>query len=69
MQWAFGLATNVSVKFISVSNVSVPSGDEFAEYLIDTATYMLGLDSPPPVMSASYGIDEENVSEKLAQYV
>ncbi|KZT71785.1 hypothetical protein DAEQUDRAFT_755611 [Daedalea quercina L-15889] len=67
MQWTIGLATNVTVKFISVSNVTIPDGDEFAEYLIDTATYMLGLDSPPTVMPTSYGVNEESVSEKLAQ--
>ena len=69
MQYTIGLATNVSVKFISVSNVTVPGGDEFAGYLLDTATYMLGLENPPPVMSTSYGADEEMVSPKLAQYV
>lgn len=69
MQYTVGLATNVTVKFISVSNVSVPPEDEFASYLLDTATYMLDLDSPPPVMSTSYGCDEERVSQKLAKYV
>lgn len=69
MQYTVGLATNVTVKFISVSNVTIPTEDEFASYLLDTATYMLGLDRPPPVMSTSYGCDEENVSQKLAQYV
>ena len=54
MQYTIGLATNVSVKFISVSNVTVPGGDEFAGYLLDTATYMLGLESPPPVMSTRW---------------
>ncbi|EPT04644.1 hypothetical protein FOMPIDRAFT_38232 [Fomitopsis schrenkii] len=67
MQYTVGLATNVTVKFISVSNVTIPTEDEFASYLLDTATYMLGLDRPPPVMSTSYGCDEENVSQKLAQ--
>ncbi|KAI0725251.1 family S53 protease [Fomitopsis betulina] len=67
VQYTIGLATNVTVKFISVSNVSVPPEDEFASYLLDTATYMLDLDSPPPVMSTSYGCDEERVSQKLAK--
>ena len=69
MQYTIGLATNVTVKFISVSNVTIPTGDEFAGYLLDTATYMLSLENPPPVMSTSYGADEEMVSPRLAQYV
>ncbi|KAH9913299.1 peptidase S8/S53 domain-containing protein [Fomitopsis serialis] len=67
MQWTLGVATNVSVRFISVSNVTVPTEDEFAGWLLDTAHYMLGLDDPPQVMSTSYGVNEEMVSEKLAQ--
>ncbi|TFY50871.1 hypothetical protein EVJ58_g10853 [Rhodofomes roseus] len=66
MQWTIGLATNVTVRLISVSNISIPTGDEFAESLIDTASYMLDLDDPPQVMSTSYGVNESQVSEKLA---
>lgn len=69
IQYTIGLATNVPVTFISVGEdvASNPNGDdEFAEALLDTALYVLGLESPPQVMTTSYGDDEEYISKLYA---
>ncbi|OSX61672.1 hypothetical protein POSPLADRAFT_1143941 [Postia placenta MAD-698-R-SB12] len=59
VQWTVGLATDVPVTFISV-------GGDFLDALLDTANFLLGEDSPPQVVSTSYGDDESAVSQKLA---
>lgn len=58
-QYTVGLATDVPVTFISV-------GGDFLDALLDTANYVIGEDSPPQVLSTSYGDNENDVSQKLA---
>lgn len=69
MQYTIGLATQVPVTFISAGDVGFPSHDEFTDWLLDTAHYMLALPSPPQVMTTSYGDNEENISGALAECV
>ena len=68
-QYTIGLATNVPVTFISVGEdvANTTNGDdEFAEVLLDTALYMLGLPNPPQVMTTSYGDEEQYISKLYA---
>ena len=69
MQYTIGLATNVSVAYVSAGDVGFPSHDEFTDWLLDTAHYMLSLPSPPQVMTTSYGDNEENIPDALSEYV
>lgn len=55
-----GIATNVPTVFLTTG------GADFDSALLDTANYLLSLDSPPTVVSTSYGDNEGAVSEKLA---
>ncbi|KZT71791.1 family S53 protease-like protein [Daedalea quercina L-15889] len=64
IQYTVGLATDVPVTFISVGGSS--DDTDFTDELLDTALYMIGLGSPPQVMTTSYGVDEYLISEKLA---
>ncbi|TFY65282.1 hypothetical protein EVJ58_g2063 [Rhodofomes roseus] len=64
IQYTVGLATDAPVTFISVGGGSDVT--DFTDALLDTAIYMIGLEDPPQVMTTSYGIDENTVSEKLA---
>ncbi|KAH9839200.1 family S53 protease [Rhodofomes roseus] len=66
VQYTMGIATDVPVTFITAGNDDNPTSDKFAEVILDTATYILGLPSPPQVITTSYGDDEDNVSEKLS---
>lgn len=69
VQYTIGLATGVPVTFISVGNITYLTDEDFADQLIDTALYLLGLPSPPQVVTTSYGDDEDLISQKLAMYV
>ncbi|CCL99219.1 uncharacterized protein FIBRA_01234 [Fibroporia radiculosa] len=59
-QYTVGLATDVPITFISVG------GFDFPEALLNTAIFLLAQQSPPQVISDSYGYDENLVSQKLA---
>ncbi|KAH9913289.1 peptidase S8/S53 domain-containing protein [Fomitopsis serialis] len=65
IQYTVGLATDVPVAFGTVGG-EVLDGDDFANVLIDTASYMLNLSSPPQVMTTSYGLNEDVISTSLA---
>ncbi|KAF9816777.1 hypothetical protein IEO21_03857 [Rhodonia placenta] len=64
IQYTLGLATGVPTTFISVGGNW--STDGFLGSLLDTANYLLSQDSPPQVVSTSYGLDEKLVSQKFA---
>lgn len=63
IQYTVGLATNIPVTFISV-------GDDYQdgqlEGFLDIINYLLDQDSPPQVLTTSYGSDESSVSKALA---
>ncbi|TFY57291.1 hypothetical protein EVJ58_g7105 [Rhodofomes roseus] len=62
IEYAVGLATNVSAYFVTV-------GGSFDDALLDAANYLLSMDSPPQVVSTSYGDNENVLSEKLANSI
>ncbi|KAF7361002.1 Family S53 protease-like protein [Mycena sanguinolenta] len=57
-----GLAPESPVLFLSVGG----NGSDFAQDLLDTTTFLDGLESPPSVMSTSYGIAESSVDPSMA---
>ncbi|KAF9813130.1 hypothetical protein IEO21_05741 [Rhodonia placenta] len=61
LQYTVGIATNVNTTFITVGY----NGD-FLTNLLDTANTLIALDSPPQVVSTSYGEDEQYVSASFA---
>ncbi|KZT71838.1 subtilisin-like protein [Daedalea quercina L-15889] len=64
-QYTVGIATDVPVTFITVGGEAA-TGDELANVFIDTAAYLLNQSAPPQVVTTSYGIDEDTVSQNLA---
>ena len=66
IEYTVGLATGVPVNFITVEG-DVNTGDQFANVLIDTASYLLDQTAPPQVVTTRYGLDEDLISENLAQ--
>ncbi|KAI0927799.1 hypothetical protein AcW1_005225 [Taiwanofungus camphoratus] len=61
-QYTVGIATGVPVVFLSV-------GDDSSDGLfgfLDTANYFLNEDSPPQVITTSYGSNENEISTNLA---
>ncbi|KAH9913300.1 peptidase S8/S53 domain-containing protein [Fomitopsis serialis] len=65
LEYAMGLATNVPTTFVS-TGIIPESSDDFVNYLLDAAYYMLNLTTVPQTVTTSYGLDENLVSEKLA---
>ncbi|KZT02535.1 subtilisin-like protein [Laetiporus sulphureus 93-53] len=66
LQYTVGLATNVPVTFLAVGPYANTTG-EFVEALLNTASYLLGEAHPPQVLSTSYGMNEDTISQKLAE--
>ena len=64
VQYTVGVATGVPTVFISV-------GDDFQdgdlEGFLDVVNYLLDMDTPPSVMTTSYGQNENTISRKLAK--
>ncbi|GBE83937.1 Tripeptidyl-peptidase SED2 [Sparassis crispa] len=61
IQYTVGLATNVPATFISVGE------DEGSlNSFLDTITYLLAQESPPQVLSTSYGWNEDMISQTFA---
>ncbi|KAE9396167.1 family S53 protease-like protein [Gymnopus androsaceus JB14] len=55
-----GLATGVPIQFLSVG------GEDFATSLLDTTTFLDGIEEPPTVMTTSYGDDESSFGSSMA---
>ncbi|KAI0353320.1 family S53 protease-like protein [Trametes cingulata] len=62
IQYSVGLATNVSVDYIMVG---VKWQDGALEGYLDEVNYLLSLDSPPQVLTTSYGFSESSMSFEL----
>ena len=64
MQYTVGVATGVPTVFISV-------GDDFQdgdlEGFLDVTNYLIDMDTPPTVVTTSYGQNEDTISSKLAK--
>ncbi|KAF8189515.1 family S53 protease-like protein [Mycena galopus ATCC 62051] len=58
-QYTVGIATGVPVEFLTV-------GGNFDTALLDTTTYLDGIDDPPTVMTTSYADNEPNFGISLA---
>ncbi|KAF8142713.1 family S53 protease-like protein [Mycena galopus ATCC 62051] len=56
IQYTIGIATGVPATFLSVGGDGSDAG--FATSLLDTTTFLDGIDSPPSVMTTSYGLTE-----------
>ncbi|KAJ7266463.1 family S53 protease-like protein [Mycena haematopus] len=59
-QYTAGIATNVPLEFLSVG------GFDFPTALLDTTTFLDGIESPPSVMTTSYGDNEDNFGASVA---
>ncbi|KAJ7755248.1 family S53 protease-like protein [Mycena metata] len=62
IQYTAGIATGVPLKFLSV-------GGDFATGLLDTTTFIHGLEDPPTVVSTSYSLSEESFGFTLASKI
>ncbi|KAJ7212548.1 family S53 protease-like protein [Mycena pura] len=60
MEYTVGIATGVPATFLSVG------GGDFPTALLDTTTFLDGLENPPSVMTTSYGTGELFVGSSLA---
>ena len=63
IEYTVGLANGVPVEFISVGE----NGDDGLDGWLDTINYLLNQDSPPSVVTTSYGADETDISSDLAK--
>lgn len=63
IEYTVGVATGVPVVFISVGN---DFQDGALEGFLDIINFLLGEDSPPQVLTTSYGQDEDTISQALA---
>lgn len=59
-QYTIGVATGVPVTFLSNGN------SNFITALLDTATFLDGVASPPSVMTTSYGTNENTITSAMA---
>ncbi|KAJ7876589.1 subtilisin-like protein [Mycena leptocephala] len=64
IQYTIGLATGIPVNFLSVGG-GTSNADLFPE-MLDTITFLQGLETPPTVITTSYGDNEENFGQTLA---
>lgn len=62
-QYTVGVASKVPVTFISVGDDNSDGLDGF----IDEANFLLGQDSPPTVLTTSYGFNEDEITLDLAK--
>ncbi|KAF7350713.1 Family S53 protease-like protein [Mycena sanguinolenta] len=58
IQFTVGIATGILATFLSVGGNGTNAG--FATALLDTTTYLDGVDNPPSVMTTSYGSTESS---------
>lgn len=67
IQYTIGLASTIPVTFLSVGPSEWASKNDFATSLLDEANYLLSLDHPPYVLTTSYGFDEVNITQPMAE--
>ncbi|KAJ7659453.1 family S53 protease-like protein [Mycena rosella] len=60
IQYTTGIATGVPIQFLSVG------GFDFPTALLDTTTFLDGVESPPTVMTTSYGTTESDLGNSMA---
>ncbi|KAJ7618332.1 subtilisin-like protein [Mycena polygramma] len=64
VQYTTGIATGVPIEFLSVG--LAPVLEDIPKALLDTTTFLDGIDSPPSVMTTSYGFSEAFFGPSLA---
>ncbi|KAJ7870933.1 subtilisin-like protein [Mycena olivaceomarginata] len=67
IQYTAGIATGVSLQFLSVGGVVQIS--DFAGALLDTTTFIDGLADPPTVVSTSYSDNEDHFGATMAEKI
>lgn len=66
IQYTVGLATGVPTTFISVGSTNQ---DGALNGFLDIINFLLRQTNPPHVLTTSFGLNEANISPKLAMYV
>ncbi|KAF7335052.1 Family S53 protease-like protein [Mycena venus] len=69
VQYTVGLATGVPVEFLSVGGRPDSDFSDFATALLDTNTFLDGLDNPPSVVTTSYGPMENQFESSIARKI
>ncbi|KAJ7162433.1 family S53 protease-like protein [Mycena filopes] len=64
IQFSMGIATGVATEFLSVGGGGTIA--EFAQSLLDTTTFLDGLDNPGTVLTTSYGTTESSFGASMA---
>ncbi|KAJ6505268.1 family S53 protease-like protein [Mycena sanguinolenta] len=67
--YLIGLATGVPVEFLSVGGPPDSDFSDFATALLDTNTFLDGLDNPPSVVTTSYAPMENQIESSVARRI
>ncbi|KAF8197809.1 subtilisin-like protein [Mycena galopus ATCC 62051] len=68
IEYTVGLATGVPVEFLSVGG-SDSSFSDLATALLDTNTFLDGVDNPPSVVTTSYAFNENQIESSVAKKI
>lgn len=63
VEYTIGLATGVPITFLSTAG-----NEQFSVALANSVSYIAGLESPPTVMTTSYGTNEDQFTPSLLTY-
>ncbi|KAM5530674.1 hypothetical protein V8D89_015646 [Ganoderma adspersum] len=66
IEYTVGLATNVPVQFISTGGTTPK---DFFHYVMDLVNFLLEQDTPPSVLTTSFGVNENIISPEVAEAV
>ncbi|KAJ6526040.1 subtilisin-like protein [Mycena capillaripes] len=69
VEYTVGLATGVPVEFLSVGGPPDSNFSDFAIALLDTNTFLDGVDNPPSVVTTSYGPMENQFESSVAKKI
>ncbi|KAJ7447479.1 subtilisin-like protein [Mycena latifolia] len=69
VEYTVGLATGVPVEFLSVGGRSDSTFSDLATALLDTNTFLDGVDNPPSVVTTSYGPMENQFESSVAKKI
>ncbi|PIL32625.1 hypothetical protein GSI_05329 [Ganoderma sinense ZZ0214-1] len=66
IEYTVGLATNVPVQFLSTGGTTPK---DFFHYVMDLVNFLLEQDTPPPVLTTSFGVNENIIPPEVAEAV
>ncbi|KAF8197205.1 subtilisin-like protein [Mycena galopus ATCC 62051] len=69
VEYTVGLATGVPVEFLSVGGPPDSNSSDFATALLDTNTFLDGVDNPPSVVTTSYAPMENQFESSIARKI